>query len=383
MAQAGFTPLLIYGSGTTGNTPLAANLTNSAAGAELALNYFDGKLFYKDAGGNVQVLATKATGTIGGSNTQVQYNSSGALAGSANLTFDGTTLTAAGIADSSLIAGRVTYAGVGGNLTDSANFTFDGTTLTVTDFADGSLTSGRVPYASTGGALVDSTNLTFNGTTLTAADITDSSLTAGRVTYAGAGGNLVDSANLTFNGTTLSANALSLTNALPIASGGTAGTATPTAGAVAYGTGTAYAFTLAGSAGQVLTSSGTGAPTWGTLSGVAVTTLSFGTTGLTPNSATSGAITVAGTLATTNGGTGLTSFTANRVFYSSSTSAIGSSANLTFDGTTLTAANFADSSLTSGRIVFAGTGGNLSDSPSLTFDSGTGSITGGVSAGTF
>jgi hypothetical protein len=46
---------------------------------------------------------------------------------------------------------------------------------------------------------------------------------------------------------------------------------------------------------------------------------------------------VTGTLATTNGGTGLTSFTANRVFYSSSTSAIGSSANLTFDGTTLTA----------------------------------------------
>lgn len=33
----------------------------------------------------------------GGSNTQVQYNSSGSFAGSANLTFDGTTLTAAGL----------------------------------------------------------------------------------------------------------------------------------------------------------------------------------------------------------------------------------------------------------------------------------------------
>ena len=68
-----------------------------------------------------------------------------------------------------------------------------------------------------------------------------------------------------------------------------------------------------------------------------VTTFSAGTTGFTPSTATSGAVTLAGTLATTNGGTGLTSFTANRVFYSSSTSAIGSSANLTFDGTTLTA----------------------------------------------
>ena len=94
MAQSGYTPILVYASGTTGNTPSAGNLTSSSSGAELALNYFDGKLFYKDNAGVVQVLATKATGTIGGSNTQVQYNSSGALAGSANLTFNGTTLTA-------------------------------------------------------------------------------------------------------------------------------------------------------------------------------------------------------------------------------------------------------------------------------------------------
>ena len=39
-----------------------------------------------------------------------------------------------------------------------------------------------------------------------------------------------------------------------------------------------------------------------------VTTISFGTTGLTPNTATSGAVTVAGTLAVANGGTGITSF---------------------------------------------------------------------------
>ena len=66
-----------------------------------------------------------------GSNTQVQYNSSGNLAGSANLTFDGTTLTAAAIADSSLTSGRVTYAGASGNLTDSANLTFDGSNLQI------------------------------------------------------------------------------------------------------------------------------------------------------------------------------------------------------------------------------------------------------------
>lgn len=42
-----------------------------------------------------------------------------------------------------------------------------------------------------------------------------------------------------------------------------------------------------------------------------LTTISFGTTGLTPSTATGGAVTVAGTLATTNGGTGLTTVGTN------------------------------------------------------------------------
>lgn len=51
---------------------------------------------------------------------------------------------------------------------------------------------------------------------------------------------------------------------LPIANGGTNGTSTPTAGAVPYGTGTAYAFTAAGTTGQVLTSAGASVPIWTT-----------------------------------------------------------------------------------------------------------------------
>ena len=75
-------------------------------------------------------------------------------------------------------------------------------------------------------------------------------------------GNLAGSSNLTFNGTTLSANALTLTNKLGVASGGTNSTATPTLGGVAYGNGSAYAFTAAGTTGKVLTSNGGAAPTW-------------------------------------------------------------------------------------------------------------------------
>ncbi len=59
---------------------------------------------------------------------------------------------------------------------------------------------------------------------------------------------------------------------LAIANGGTNGTATPTAGAVPYGTGTAYAFSGAGTTGQVLTSSGSGAPIWTTPTAYATVT---------------------------------------------------------------------------------------------------------------
>jgi hypothetical protein len=62
------------------------------------------------------------------------------------------------------------------------------------------------------------------------------------------------------------------TGTLPVGSGGTNGTAVPSAGAVAYGTGTAYAFSAAGSSNQVLLSGGTGAPTWATQSTLAVGT---------------------------------------------------------------------------------------------------------------
>ncbi|MEZ4783204.1 MAG: tail fiber domain-containing protein [Candidatus Kapaibacterium sp.] len=49
---------------------------------------------------------------------------------------------------------------------------------------------------------------------------------------------------------------------LPIAKGGTNGSATPLAGGVAYGTGSAYAFTGAGSSGDILLSNGVAAPSF-------------------------------------------------------------------------------------------------------------------------
>ena len=168
MSQSGYTPIQLYYSTTTSNTPSAGNLANG----ELAINITDGKLFYKDNLGAVQTIASTASVT----------NVSSISFGSTGLT------------PSTATTGAVTVAG-------TLATTNGGTGLT-------SFTSGGAVYASSTSALT--------------------------------------------------------TGTLPIASGGTNSTATPTAGAVPYGTGTAFAFTSAGTSGQVLTSNGSSAPTWAT-----------------------------------------------------------------------------------------------------------------------
>lgn len=55
MAATNFTPILLYHSTTAAAVPVAGNLNNG----ELAININDGKLYYKDSGGNVQMLVAK------------------------------------------------------------------------------------------------------------------------------------------------------------------------------------------------------------------------------------------------------------------------------------------------------------------------------------
>ena len=80
-----------------------------------------------------------------------------------------------------------------------------------------------------------------------------------------------------------------------------------------------------GTAGQYLTVSG-GLPTWATLTNV--TTFSAGTTGFTPSVATSGAITLAGTLNAVNGGTGQNIYTVGDILYSNTTTTLAKLADI-------------------------------------------------------
>lgn len=98
---------------------------------------------------------------------------------------------------------------------------------------------------------------------------------------------------------------------LPVANGGTALSATPTNGQLLIGNGTNYTLaTLTQGSGAIITN-GVGTITIAVDSSALVTSFSAGTTGFTPSVATSGAITLAGTLAVANGGTGVTTTPTN------------------------------------------------------------------------
>lgn len=71
-----------------------------------------------------------------------------------------------------------------------------------------------------------------------------------------------------------------------------------------------------GASGQAIVTNGSGILNWGgPYLTSAVTTFSAGATGLTPNSATSGAVTLAGTLVLASGGTGLSSYATGDIPY--------------------------------------------------------------------
>jgi len=244
---------------------------------------------------------------------------------------------------SALVAGTLPIAAGG---TAATTFTANGVL-----YGNGTSALGVTAVGTTGQVLIGNTGAAPSWGTISSSlvssfqtslsGLTPSTATTGAVTLAGTLGTSSGGTNLTSftSGGALYATSTSAltTGILPIASGGTSAiTATAafdalnpmtTVGDIIYeGTGPSATRLGIGSTGQVLTVSG-GIPSWASPASN-VSSISFGSTGLTPSTATTGAVTVAGTLAATSGGTGLSAYTTGDIIYASATNTLSALADV-------------------------------------------------------
>ena len=136
------------------------------------------------------------------------------------------------------------------------------------------------------------------------------------ISVSGATGNVIiaNTGVLSFSGgttgltpATATTGVVTLAGTLGIANGGTNGSATPTAYGVAYGTGTAYAFTAAGTTKQALLANTGAAPTWSTLTTGSSILYGDGSGGFSNVTIGTGVSFVGGTLSATGTGGTVTS----------------------------------------------------------------------------
>jgi hypothetical protein len=341
---------------SSSNSNLAVTFSGTVT---VFVTYPSSRSVYEDASGNVSPLGTIASGVWQGTTIGVAYGGTGVTTSSGansvvlrdsnqNITVNrlnqsSTTVTAA--AGITTLTAASTFSqilnGTGGQtfklpdattLTNTTTFEFNNNatgTLTITDNAGatvGTVASGGaanialLSNATVGGTwdvhafIPESVTWGTNALALGSTVITGGTWNGGTITsaYGGTGLTTFTAANNALYSTSASALAA---GTLPVAAGGT-GNASYTVGDLLYASTTTALSKLADVAtGNALISGGVGvAP-------------SYGKIGLTTH--------VSGTLPTANGGTGLTSFTANGVVYASSTSALATGSALTFDGTNL------------------------------------------------
>ena len=395
------TTVLSNSSGTTSPISLAGN------NASVFCTYPAEKSVNLDASGNVSPLGTVASGTWQGTTVAVAYGGTGVTASSGansvvlrdadqninvNSVTQNLTKTTSAAGTTTLTTASSHFQILTGTTTQTyklpdatllpvgSSWVFDNDStgnLYITDYANGAVDTvapggyTTVFLEANGtvagewgrfGMLPNEVNWGTNSLDLGGSTVITNGVWHGTpiaYNYGGTGLTTFSAANYALYSTSSSA----LTaGTLPVAAGGTSAT-TFTSNGVLYGNGTsALGATAAGTTGQFLVGNTGSAPTWGTLSSAAVTSFKTTLSGLTPSTDTTGAITLAGTLGTSSGGTNLTSFTSGGAVYATSTSALTTGTlPITSGGTgqtTASAAFNALSPITSTGDLIVGNGSN-------------------------
>jgi hypothetical protein len=354
----------------TRTTILSSSNSNTAVTFSGVVNVFvtypSEKSVNLDGSDNVSALGTVSSGTWQGSTIGVAYGGTGVTTSSGansvmlrdanqnvavnRLNQSNTNTSAAGGVTALTTASSYihTLSGTGNQtytmpdattLSTGVAFLFNNMatgTLTLQDYATGSI--GTIPSGGAGAVFL-TVNATVGGTwdlhaylpegvtfgtnafNLGTSVITGGTWNGGTIgtAYGGTGLTSFSAANYALYSTSSSA----LTaGTLPVAAGGTNVTSF-TANGIVYGNGTSsLGVTAAGTTGQVLIGNTGSAPTWGTISSSLVSSFQTSLSGLTPSTATTGAVTLAGTLGPTSGGTGISSYAVGDLLFANTTTSL-------------------------------------------------------------
>ena len=356
-------------SNSNGNT---SPITLSGGLAQVFVTYPSEKSVNLDASGNVTPLGTIASGTWQGTTVGVSYGGTGVTASSGansvvlrnakqntniNNVVLGWTSTVSSAGTTTLTVASTYWQRLTGTTTQTFKLP-DATTLTIgQSYIFDNDSSGNLYITDNGGNAVDTvaaggyttvfleSTSTSNGEWgrfgmlptevnwgTTSADLGNATITNatwnGVTIPTGYGGTGLTS--FTSGGALYATSTTALTSGtLPATAGGTGNSSYTTGDLLYASSSTALSKLGIGTNGYVLTSSGTG-PQWTATTSVGVTSISFGSTGLTPSTATQGAVTVAGTLGVGYGGTGQTTYTDGQLL-------IGNTTGNTLTKSTLTA----------------------------------------------
>lgn len=219
MTQTNYTPIILYNSGTTTNAPSASNL----ASGELAINYTDGKLFYKDNSSAIQVIGWKTTPTTAGGTGLTSYTAgdlpyyaSGSTLSKLGIGTNGYVLQSNGsaptwVAQSTLSVGTATNAtNVGTTDNTSSSSTYYPTLVSATSGNNPITTSStKLSFVPSTGVLT-TTGHNLTGLTASSAVATDSSKNLVSITNTGTGNNVLATSPILVTPTLGVANATSI-----------------------------------------------------------------------------------------------------------------------------------------------------------------------------